>query len=319
MPGSRRNRDNHRAVRIDAQTELLATRPEVWALLAEPQHLADWWPAYASIRPDRRGLVEGARWEVARGGSIGLLRRPESEGIIVITAVEPERRLAWHDVQQRFTAELLLEPAADGMTRATLTIDSPGARRNPRGPAPAAPPGARPTARPLPDCCNSVDAHVRPPLPRCIPRCRLRRARDRHPRRRRHERQSRRRREAGPEERRQPPRARSSTPRARAAPRVSREQTALRAFIKNAYPKLIADRLHGKRVAVLFVGPVDAGRHAGDRAGGLGRGRARADAAPRAQGSDRPDELRRAPRRRPGPVQDGGARRPRRASSPTSS
>ncbi len=70
MPGSRRNRDNHRAVRIDAQTELLATRPEVWALLAEPEHLADWWPAYASIRPDRRGLAEGARWEVVRGGSI---------------------------------------------------------------------------------------------------------------------------------------------------------------------------------------------------------------------------------------------------------
>src|SRR5262249_31182307 len=41
--------------------------------------------------------------------------------------------------------------------------------------------------------------------------------------------------------------------------KVSREHTALRAFIKNAYPMLIADRLHGKRVAVLFVGPVDAG------------------------------------------------------------
>jgi hypothetical protein len=39
----------------------------------------------------------------------------------------------------------------------------------------------------------------------------------------------------------------------------SREQAALRAFITNAYPKLIADRLHGTRVAVLFVGPVDAG------------------------------------------------------------
>ena len=128
MPGPRRNRDNHRAVRIEAQTELLATRSEVWSLLAEPQHLADWWPAYASIRPDRRGLSEGARWQVARGGSIGLLRRPESEGILVITAAEPERRFAWEDIQQRFTAELLLEPAADGMTRATLTIDSPGAR-----------------------------------------------------------------------------------------------------------------------------------------------------------------------------------------------
>jgi hypothetical protein len=41
--------------------------------------------------------------------------------------------------------------------------------------------------------------------------------------------------------------------------KVSREHTALRAFIKNAYPMLIADRLQGKRVAVLFVGPVDAG------------------------------------------------------------
>jgi uncharacterized protein YndB with AHSA1/START domain len=115
-------------VRISAEIELLASRPDVWALLAEPEHLADWWPAYASIRPDRRGLAEGARWEVVRGGSIGLLRRPESVGTLVLTAVEPEHRLAWHDVQQRFTAELVLEPAAEGMTRATLTIDSPGLR-----------------------------------------------------------------------------------------------------------------------------------------------------------------------------------------------
>jgi uncharacterized protein YndB with AHSA1/START domain len=128
VPGVCRNRDNHIPVRIEAQTELVATRPDVWALLVEPEHLADWWPAYASIRPDRRGLAEGARWQVVRGGSIGLLRRPESVGTVVITAVEHEHRLAWHDVQQRFTAELLLEPAVDGMTRATLTIDSPGFR-----------------------------------------------------------------------------------------------------------------------------------------------------------------------------------------------
>ena len=115
-------------MRIEAQTELVATRPDVWALLAEPEHLADWWPAYASIRPDRRGLAEGARWQVVRGGSIGLLRRPESEGTLVLTTVEPERRLAWHDVQQRFTAELLLEPAANGTTRASLTIEAPSAR-----------------------------------------------------------------------------------------------------------------------------------------------------------------------------------------------
>jgi copper transport outer membrane protein MctB len=37
-----------------------------------------------------------------------------------------------------------------------------------------------------------------------------------------------------------------------------REQKAVRAFVKNAYPSLIADRLRGKRVAIVFVGPVDA-------------------------------------------------------------
>ena len=75
-----------------------------------------------------QGVTEGARWHVVRGGSIGLLRRPESVGTVVITAVEPERRLAWHDVEQRFKAELLLEPAAEGMTRASLTIESRGLR-----------------------------------------------------------------------------------------------------------------------------------------------------------------------------------------------
>jgi hypothetical protein len=38
----------------------------------------------------------------------------------------------------------------------------------------------------------------------------------------------------------------------------TREQKAFRAFVKNAYPALIADRLTGKRVAIVFVGPVDA-------------------------------------------------------------
>lgn len=37
-----------------------------------------------------------------------------------------------------------------------------------------------------------------------------------------------------------------------------REQKAIRAFVNNAYPSLIADRLRGKRIAILFVGPVDA-------------------------------------------------------------
>jgi len=111
-------------LRIEAETGVLATRSDAWALLSEPYHLSDWWPGYTSVRPDRRGLAEGARWQVVRGGEIGLLRRPGGDGLVVLTAVEPEQRLAWQDVQQQFTAEIRLEPAADGRTRARLTIEA---------------------------------------------------------------------------------------------------------------------------------------------------------------------------------------------------
>ena len=109
-------------MRIEEQRELIASRDDVWALLSEPRHLSDWWPEYKTVRPDRRGFAEGARWEVTRGGSPGFLRRPGGEGLIVVTAIEPVLRFAWHDLQQHFDAEIRLEPARDGNTRATLTI-----------------------------------------------------------------------------------------------------------------------------------------------------------------------------------------------------
>jgi hypothetical protein len=39
---------------------------------------------------------------------------------------------------------------------------------------------------------------------------------------------------------------------------TTREQEAFQAFVRNAYPALIAERLAGKRIAIVFVGPVDA-------------------------------------------------------------
>jgi uncharacterized protein YndB with AHSA1/START domain len=124
-------------VRVEAQRELLALRSEVWALLVEPRHLSDWWPGYATIRPDRRGLAEGARWQVVRGNAPGLLQRPGGEGTIVITGVEPGVRLSWQDLQQRFSADLRLVPAAEGHTRATLTLDAPWWRLGLEGLRPA--------------------------------------------------------------------------------------------------------------------------------------------------------------------------------------
>jgi uncharacterized protein YndB with AHSA1/START domain len=111
-------------VRIEAQRELIAARDDVWKLLSEPHHLSDWWPEYTTVRPDRRGLAEGARWQVTRGGSPGFLRRPGGDGLIVVTAVEPPLRFGWHDLEQRFDAEIRLEPGPDGHTRATLAIDA---------------------------------------------------------------------------------------------------------------------------------------------------------------------------------------------------
>jgi uncharacterized protein YndB with AHSA1/START domain len=115
-----------RGLRIKAERQLVAPPGDVWALLAEPRHLSDWWPGYRVIRPDRRGLEVGARWEVVRAQT-GLLRRPGEEGLVSITAVEPNRRLAWLDVQQRFTATVALE-GDNGQTRARVTVEAPGWR-----------------------------------------------------------------------------------------------------------------------------------------------------------------------------------------------
>lgn len=109
-------------VRVKAARELLAPAEDVWALLAEPRHLSDWWPGYRVIRPDRRGLEVGARWEVVRSQA-GLLRRPGEGGLVAITAVDPNRRFAWHDVQQRFTATVDLEDD-NRQTRARVTVES---------------------------------------------------------------------------------------------------------------------------------------------------------------------------------------------------
>jgi uncharacterized protein YndB with AHSA1/START domain len=111
-------------VRIEASGELAAPSADVWALLAEPHHLSDWWPGYATIRPDRRGLAPGARWQVTRSESPGLLRRPGGSGLIVLSDVDSGRTLAWRDVEQGFAAEIRIEPE-DGATKAVVSLEAP--------------------------------------------------------------------------------------------------------------------------------------------------------------------------------------------------
>ena len=117
---------------------LLASREDVWAIVAEPYHLPDWWPAYTGVEPDRRGLVAGARWTVLRSRTPGFLRKPRGKGLIVIQRVSLGEELAWLDLSQNVEAGVTLEDEGRG-TLATAFVDGPfwrllaeGARGLPR-------------------------------------------------------------------------------------------------------------------------------------------------------------------------------------------
>jgi hypothetical protein len=107
---------------IEATRELLADRRDVWALVAEPYHLSDWWPGYEGIRPDRRGLAEGARWLVLRRPQ-GVLARPGAESTIEILRVVEGYELRWRDLAQRLEAGIELDNAGPGRTRARAFVD----------------------------------------------------------------------------------------------------------------------------------------------------------------------------------------------------
>lgn len=113
---------------VEEAGELQSDRADVWALVSEPYHLPDWWPAYTGVKPDRRGLAENARWEVVRSKSPGLLRRPEGKGLIVLTRVVEGWELRWHDVKQGLDAGIALDNAGTGRTRATVFVSGPWLR-----------------------------------------------------------------------------------------------------------------------------------------------------------------------------------------------
>lgn len=109
-------------MRAEDSRALRASREDVWALISEPFHLPDWWPAYTGVQPDRRGLAENARWEVVRGRLPGLVRKPRGKGLIVIRRVTPGRELSWQDLAQRLDMGVLLQDD-DGQTAATAWVE----------------------------------------------------------------------------------------------------------------------------------------------------------------------------------------------------
>jgi uncharacterized protein YndB with AHSA1/START domain len=126
--------------RYAADRVLLAPLDDVWAFLAEPYNLADWWPGIGGVEADRRGLAPGARWQV-RGsdvlpaasilplgpGMFGMFKRPGASGTLLVTDVVPGRRFAFQLVTERIGAEIELDAIEHDRTRVGLVVDAPWA------------------------------------------------------------------------------------------------------------------------------------------------------------------------------------------------
>jgi uncharacterized protein YndB with AHSA1/START domain len=131
----RRNRHDLFMPSYSAERELLASRQDVWAFLAEPTRLADWWPGLQGVHPDRRGLAPGARWQIQSRGRTNALVGPKFsvDGTIVFIEVEPPWLLSWQFIQDRYDVDLKLTGTEPDRTRARLTVTAPlfsGLRRS---------------------------------------------------------------------------------------------------------------------------------------------------------------------------------------------
>lgn len=112
--------------RASARRELLASRDDVWKFIAEPHHFPDWWPGIGGVRPDRRGLAEGGRWQVQGIDRPTFARRPASSGMLLVRGVEQPQRFAWTLTGDHIDAELRLDEAGSpNRTIATLEVEAP--------------------------------------------------------------------------------------------------------------------------------------------------------------------------------------------------
>jgi len=114
--------------RYAAQRTLLAPLDDVWAFLAEPYNLGDWWPGIAGVEPDRRGVAPGARWKVVGPSEPSYLRKPQMTGTLIVLDVVPKERLAFQVTGERLDAELELRAVDEKRTQVTLVVEVPWLR-----------------------------------------------------------------------------------------------------------------------------------------------------------------------------------------------
>ena len=112
-------------MRAEASKEILASRADVWAFLEEPYHLSDWWPGIASVRPDRRRLAPGARWELVGGPEATLFRKARATSLLLVNRVDPYELVTWSMPSQRLDVEVSLAVVTPDRTRVTVTVEGP--------------------------------------------------------------------------------------------------------------------------------------------------------------------------------------------------
>ena len=120
-------------MRVEAEAELLAPRADVWAFLAEPFHLADWWPGISGVQPDRRGFAPGARWQVqgSRWVNPFVGRRP-SDQLLLVREIDEYERFGFHLLADRLDVEVRIRAAAADRTLVRVAVEGSwlvGARR----------------------------------------------------------------------------------------------------------------------------------------------------------------------------------------------
>jgi uncharacterized protein YndB with AHSA1/START domain len=111
--------------RYVADTTLLAPIDDVWAYLAEPYNLGDWWPGVSGVEPDRRGLAPGARWKVVGPNEPSYFRRPQAAGVLLVLEVAPMERIAFQLTGDRIDVELTLRALDERRTDVTLLVETP--------------------------------------------------------------------------------------------------------------------------------------------------------------------------------------------------
>jgi uncharacterized protein YndB with AHSA1/START domain len=111
--------------RFAADRTILAPLDDVWAFLAEPYNLADWWPGVSGVEPDRRGLAPGARWKVIGPDRPSYFRRPQMTGTLVVLEVVPRERIAFQLTGDRIDADLTLRAIDEKSTEVSLIVDGP--------------------------------------------------------------------------------------------------------------------------------------------------------------------------------------------------